>query len=217
VNLNSNAFYSTFTYISSFLLLYNLLTVDLALDTTDISTGILIRPARALHIDILHRDVAAHLRTRAYEIPDERVVLLARRAAEVLDGNVGDGEVAGKLVAEGEVLLAVALGDFDGVVDVAKHHAVVSNVGDGTGAAAPLQVVGERGGDAWPDFDAGAVRGVGHADVVRVNVLHDVDFPEILAKAAHANAVAAVADEVLDNDVGAVRLEGDAVIAVIDV
>lgn len=70
------------------------------------------------------------------------------------------------MVAQCEVLLPIALRDFDCVVDVRNGHRVVSYVGDGTGAAATLKVARERGGYAWPDLNAGAVAGVGHGDVV---------------------------------------------------
>jgi 2-hydroxychromene-2-carboxylate isomerase len=48
-------------------------------------------------------------------------------------------------------------------------------------------------------------------------VLYVVDFADVLAQAAYADAVAAVAPEILHEDVRAVGLEGDAVVAVVDV
>jgi hypothetical protein len=102
------------------------------------------------------------------------------------------------LVAQGDVLLSITLCDLNCVVDVRKRHGVVCNVRHSTRAAAALEVAGESRRSARPDFDARAVRSVGHTDVV------DVD-------------VATVAPEVLHNDVGAIRLEGDAIVAVVDV
>ena len=49
-----------------------------------------------------------------------------------------------------------------------------------------------------------------------IDVLYDVDFTGILSQATNTDAVAAVADNVLHEDVGAVRLEGHAVVAVVD-
>jgi hypothetical protein len=44
-----------------------------------------------------------------------------------------------------------------------------------------------------------------------------IDFADVLAETANADAVATIAHEVLHDDVGAVGLEGDAVVAVVDV
>jgi hypothetical protein len=49
------------------------------------------------------------------------------------------------------------------------------------------------------------------------DVLHNVDLAGVLAETANADAVAAVAGEVLDNNVCAVGFEGNAVVAVVDV
>jgi hypothetical protein len=49
------------------------------------------------------------------------------------------------------------------------------------------------------------------------NVLHDVDLAGVLAETANADAVAAIAGEVLDDNVCAVGFEGDAVVAIVDV
>ena len=76
----------------------------------------------------MDRNVRAYLRAAAYQIPDQRVVLLARGALEVPDADVGDGQVGRELVAQRDVLLAVALRDLDGVVDVGQHHGVVRDV-----------------------------------------------------------------------------------------
>ena len=50
-----------------------------------------------------------------------------------------------------------------------------------------------------------------------VEVLHDVDLSGVLAQRADADAVAAIADQVLHDDVRAVGLERDAVVAVVNV
>lgn len=176
-----------------------------------------VRARRAHHVDVLERDVATHVGARAHQVADERVVLVGRGALEVLDEDVGDGQVGGILVAEGEVLLTVALSDLDGVVDVGDGHGVVGDVVDGAEAAAALEVAGQGRRGARPHLDAGAVAGVGHADVVDVDVLDIVDLAGVLAQRADRDAVAAVAPQVLHDDLGAVGLEGHAVVAVVDV
>ena len=109
------------------------------------------------------------------------------------------------------------MSNLDGVVDVADRHAVVSHVGDLARSASALQITRQCRCSAGPDLDARTVRGVGHGDVGDVNVLDDVDFAGVLAERANRDAVGAVADEVLDDDIGRVGLEGDAIVAVIDV
>jgi hypothetical protein len=107
--------------------------------------------------------------------------------------------------------------DFDCVVNVVNNHAVVGDIADGAAATAALQVARESRRGAGPDLDARAIGSVGHGDVVDVDVFNQVDFAGILAERADADAVAAVAYEVLNDDVCAVGLERDAVIAVVDV
>lgn len=54
-------------------------------------------------------------------------------------------------------------------------------------------------------------RGIEHGDVVDENVLDDIDFVLVLAQGTNGNTVRAIAVEVLNNNVGAVGLEGNAV------
>ena len=135
----------------------NLRAINLTFNPLNIPTLKPIRPLRTHNTNSLERDIAAHTRRATNRIPDQRLILRARRALEVLDRDVGNGQVGRELVAQREVRLAVALGDFDGVVDVGDRHGVVRYVGDGARAAAALEIAGERGRDARPDFDACAV------------------------------------------------------------
>ena len=54
-------------------------------------------------------------------------------------------------------------------------------------------------------------RCVEHGDIVDEHVLYNVDFAGVLAQRADGDTVRAVAVQVLDEDVGAVGLECDAV------
>lgn len=54
-------------------------------------------------------------------------------------------------------------------------------------------------------------RCVEHRNVIDKDVLHNVDFVLVLAQRTNGDTVRAVAVEVLNNDVGAVGLEGNAV------
>jgi hypothetical protein len=151
-------------------------TVNLALDPVNISTSILIRPTRALNINVLNLDVRADGWTGTYDVADERVVLLACGAGEVLDCDVGDGEFGWELsafslaslgekkgawstslVADCEILLPVALGDFDSIVDVVENHTIIRNVLDSTTTTSTLEITGKSGRCTGPDLDARTV------------------------------------------------------------
>lgn len=191
--------------------------MDLVLNAGDTAAGEQIFAGRALNVNVRNCDVRTDARAGADSVANERVVLLASDAGKVLDGDVGDSELRRELVAQRNVLLAVALSDFDGVIDIGNGHEVVGDVLDCAAATSTLEIAGESSWGARPDLDAGPVGGVGHADVVNVDVLDVVDLAGVLAETADADAMAAVAPEVLHNHVGAVGLEGNAVITVIDV
>ncbi len=61
------------------------------------------------------------------------------------------------------------------------------------------------------DQSSATYRCVEHGDIVDKDVLDDVDFVLVLAKRTNGDAVRAVAVEILNDDVGAVGLEGNAV------
>ena len=63
----------------------------------------------------------------------------------------------GEFVAQSEVLLAVALGDFNGVVDVLDGHGVVGDVLHAARATATLQVGRQSRRDTGPDLDTSTV------------------------------------------------------------
>ena len=71
--------------------------VDLRLNARNIRAGEQICSTWARDMHILNVDVRAHRRTRADHVANKRVVLLARSALEVLDGDIGDCEVRGEL------------------------------------------------------------------------------------------------------------------------
>jgi len=143
-----------------------------------------------------------------------------------LDGNcdrvsfrkrIGWWQVRTYLIAKCQILLAVALSNLNRVVDIRNSHAVVCNVLNSTATASTLQVTRESGRSTRPDLDTRTVGSIRHADVVHVNVLDDINFAGVLAQRTNADTVATVANQVLNNDVGAVRLEGNTIVAVVDV
>ena len=120
------------------------------------------------------------------------------------------------LVAKSQVLLTVALSNLNRVVDVGNGHAVIRNVLDSTTTASTLQVARESRRSTRPNLDTRTVRSIRHADVVHVDVLNDIHFAGVLAQRTNTNTVATVANQVLNNDVGAVGLERHAIVAVVD-
>jgi hypothetical protein len=139
--------------------------IDLLLHTINTTTRVQIRTAGAPNVNVLEVDVATDSGAGALQVADERVVFLAGSALEVPDGDIRNGQVGRGGVAQGNVLLAVALRYLNGVVDVVDGHAVVSHVGHFAQAAAAHQIAGHGSLGARPDFDACAIGRVGHADV----------------------------------------------------
>jgi hypothetical protein len=92
--------------------------IDLFLNPSNISTRVQIRPAGAHHINMVQFNPTASLLARTYQITDNRVILLARDAPEILDSDVGDGQVAGIFFAEGKVSLPITLRDLNSIVDI---------------------------------------------------------------------------------------------------
>lgn len=137
----------------------------------------------------------------------------------------------GVLVAQSEIALSVALCDLNSIVNVLDGHSVVGNVLDASRTTSSLQVGRKGRSHARPDLDASTIlnvvlvllyvgqttffrdtyRGIEHRNVVDENVLDDIDFILVLAQGANGDTVRAIAVEVLDDDVGAVGLEGNAV------
>jgi hypothetical protein len=103
-------------------------TIDLLLNSLDTATCVQIRTIRAPHVNVLNRDILAYCRARTHKVPNQWLILLARRAAEILNRDIRDGQVGGKLVTQRNVLLAITLRDFYGVVDVGEDHGVVCDV-----------------------------------------------------------------------------------------
>jgi hypothetical protein len=63
----------------------------------------------------------------------------------------------GIFIAKSQVLLTIALGHLDGVVDIINGHSVVGNVLHQARSAATLEISRERRGYTGPDFDASTV------------------------------------------------------------
>ena len=125
-----------------------------------------LRTTRSHDREVRDGDVGANIRVAADDVAADRVIRVRRGTVEVFEVDVGNGEAGRKLIAQGEVVLAVALGDLHGVVDLVDEHVFVGDVADAAGATAALEVAGECGGRAGPDFDASSVRCIVHRDVV---------------------------------------------------
>lgn len=106
--------------------------------------------------------------------------------------------------------------DLDGVVVVGAVEAVVGDVADVASTAAAAEVGLEVGLGTGPDLDTGAVGGAVQGVVVDVDVLYDVVAEGVLTERADGDAVRAKAGKALDDNVGAIGLEGYAVVVVVD-
>lgn len=93
---------------------------------------------------------------------------------------------------------------------------VIRHVAHAAQPTATVQEVLERCLNAGPNFDAGRITSVSHGDVVDVQVLDNVRLALVLAERADADPVRTRAVEVLHHDVGAVGLEGNAVVRIDD-
>lgn len=142
------------------------------------------------NVNILRHDIVTHPLAAARKRRYLRPVLLARCAREILEEDIRDGQWRRIFEALCEIRLAVALVDFDGIVDVIDVHFVVGDVLDTASASAALEVATEGGGGVGPNFDAGSVLGcvrwpfkskertttyacVVHRDIINVYVLHN--------------------------------------------
>lgn len=67
------------------------------------------------------------------------------------------GKAYGVLIAQSEVFLSVALGDFNSIINVVDGHGVVGDVLDAARATSTLQVGRKGRGHTGPDLNAGTV------------------------------------------------------------
>lgn len=155
-------------------------------------------PIRTQDINIRRLDIPTDLVTTTSKSRNQRLVVLARPTRKPPKHDILNRQHRGKLLAEGDVLLPVALGDLNGIVDVVDDEILKGDVADPARASAALEVAGHGTGGVGPDFDAGAVGGVVHGDVGGHDVLDYVVGAGVLAQGADGDAVGAVAEEGLD-------------------
>lgn len=128
-----------------------------------ICANCLVVSARADDVDICRVDIGAYLtflpsarvikkrkgkyrkgfktyvRTRANQRRNILALLCTSHTVEVLEIDICDGQIAGVLVAQSQIALSVALGQFDSPVHVCHGHRVVSHILDASGTTATLQ------------------------------------------------------------------------------
>lgn len=116
-----------------------------------------------------------------------------------------------KFRTESLVALSIALRDGDGSVIVVMVENIVGHVSHMTQSTAAVEQVLKLGFNTRPDFDTCAVAGIGHGDIVNIEILHYICLPLILTKRPDTNAMRARTVQVLDYDVGTIRFERDTV------
>ena len=109
------------------------------------------------------------------------------------------------------VLLSITLSDGDGIVVVLMVETIIRHVLDPSETTTSVKKALELGLNTGPNLDSSAITSIGHGDVVDIQVLHNVGLALVLAEGADTNSMGAIADEVLDDDIGTVGLEGDTV------
>ena len=119
-------------------------------------------PTRRNDVHVTDLDILTHIWAAANHIPTNRIENFTRRPLEIMHGNIADRQVRGIFLAQRQIGLPVALGDFNRIVDVGDNIVAVGDVMHSTSSSTSLEVSGEFGRGAWPDFDASAVGGVGH-------------------------------------------------------
>ena len=176
-------------------------------------------------VNVRGKDIVADILARTSEGSDLWLILAACLALEVLEHDVRDRQWRWELQAERQILLSVALVNFDGVVHVVDDHSVVCDVVHSAITTTSLQVTAEGCWGVWPDFDACSVldhvsnafafffflkfsyRGIMKRGVVDIDILDDIVCADVLAKGADRNAVRTVAEHVLDKNIGAIWFE----------
>lgn len=115
------------------------------------------------------------------------------------------------LVADGLVLRTIALSNGNSVAVVLVVEQITSHVLDATRprTTSAVKVILEETLNIGPDLDSSSATSIGHGGVVDVKVLNAVSLVLVLSKGTDADAVGTIADEVLNNNIGAVGLERD--------
>lgn len=116
-----------------------------------------------------------------------------------------------ELVAKSLVLLSITLCDGNGVVVVLMVKTIIRHVPDPSKATTSVQKALELGFDTGPNLDPRTVAGIRHGDVVDVQILHNIGLTLVLAEGADTDAMGAITDEVLDQDICTVGLERNTV------
>lgn len=93
---------------------------------------------------------------------------------------------------------------------------IVGHIPDVSFSAATTEAGLEISLGAWPDLDASTIGSIAQGDVEDVQVLNNVKAIGILSEGANRDAMRGVADQALNDDIGAVWLERDAIIVVLD-
>jgi hypothetical protein len=109
------------------------------------------------------------------------------------------------------VLLPIALRNRNGAIIVHVTKQIIRHVSHAAQPSATVQERLETRLDTRPNLDPRPVARVGETDVVDVQILHNIRLIGVLTKGTNADAVRADTCQILDNDVGAVGFERDAI------
>lgn len=94
-----------------------------------------------------------------------------------------------KLIAKSLVLLAVTLSDGDSVVIVLVVETIICNVSHAAKTTSSVQQTLKSSLNTGPHLDTSTVTGVGHGDVVDIQVLHDIRLAFVLTQRTNTDTV----------------------------
>lgn len=166
-----------------------------------------------LHMDILELDARTRVHGRAIEHGGN---VVSRGAVDVGPGDIFNRHLG--RVAELTASLRVdALRELHRQGDIHHLEVVEGHILDQTAAAAAgVAIAARRGGDTSPGLDVCAVDAVQTFHVFEAHVLHVVRRGGILTQRSDGHAPIRVTCDILDEQVGGVSFDCDAVIAVVD-
>lgn len=165
-----------------------------------------------LNGDVIEFDTSAWAGTAALKLTKDST---GRSTSPVGYGDVVDVELAGVAFAR-SLVVACALSDCKdtgGVVELEVGHSNVSCIAETSSAS----VRWITAADTSPCLEVGCVaHAIVDGDIANSDVLDVFEFSVVLTDAAHSKTKTGVPILVLDEDVGAVGLCGDIIIAAID-
>lgn len=152
------------------------------------------------------------------QLASHRVIYAIGGSPYVLEYDILKDDLRWVVLALAGVDGTIALINLNGEVVVVVDHQIVGDVANVPLATTtnPRRVTALDGLGTRPDLESCRRGRVGHGVVVDVQVRHDIVLVRVVAEGPDGDAMRSVALQALDNDVGAVGLERDAIVVMVD-